>query len=123
MRPAGIACRSSNLTAARVVRICSLPLAAPYAVDRACFRSRRQRSTTLITNSTKSFIGNYSGPSFALTGVYTDSFGHPIAPIFVIGAGSTTVPLVVPATATELFLGIPDANGFEGPSGFYADNS
>ena len=41
----------------------------------------------------------------------------------MIGAGSSTVPFVVPATATELFLGVPDALGFEGPSGYYADNS
>jgi hypothetical protein len=81
------------------------------------------QTTTLITNSTGSFIGNYSGPSFALTGVYTDSTGHSIGSIFVIGAGSSTVPFVVPATATELFFGIPDALGFEGPSGYYADNS
>ena len=75
------------------------------------------------TNSTGSFIGNYTGPSFALTGVYTDSSGHPIGPIFVIGAGSSTVPFVVPVNATELFFGIPDGLGFEGASGFYADNS
>jgi hypothetical protein len=80
-------------------------------------------TTTLITNSTGSFIGNYSGPSFALTGVYTDSTGHPIGPIFVIGAGSPTVPFVVPVNATELFFGIPDGLGFEGASGYYADNS
>ena len=37
-----------------------------------------------------------------------------------IGVGGT---FVVPSGATALFFGLPDANGFNGASGFYADNS
>jgi hypothetical protein len=31
--------------------------------------------------------------------------------------------VIVPTGATELFFGLPDASGFNGPSGYYGDNS
>ena len=31
--------------------------------------------------------------------------------------------MLVPTDATELFFGLPDASGFNGPSGYYGDNS
>jgi hypothetical protein len=38
---------------------------------------------------------------------------------FKIGSSYT---VTVPFGATALFFGLPDANGFNGPSGFYGDN-
>lgn len=76
-------------------------------------------SGSTITNSTGSSVGTYVDPTgaFSLAGVF---LGGSSATPFKIG-GSDTV--IVPVGATELFFGIPDAQGFNGPSGFYSDNS
>jgi hypothetical protein len=73
-----------------------------------------------ITNSTGSAIGNYDDAvgAFALAGAFTG--GSASTTVFKIGSSDT---LVVPTGATLLYFGLPDANGFNGPSGFYGDNS
>jgi hypothetical protein len=72
-----------------------------------------------ITNSTGSTVGTYTDPvgAFALAGFF---FGAADNSPFKIGSSDI---VTVPNGATALFLGLPDANGFNGPSGFYADNS
>jgi hypothetical protein len=64
-----------------------------------------------------STVGTYTGNAFALVGVFDNQFG---AGPFFIGANNT---FVVPTGATELFLGFADAGYFNGPSGYYFDNS
>lgn len=65
-------------------------------------------------------VGPYSGVQFPLVGV----FGGPTLTtpwsIFVIGSADT---VVAPAGATELYLGLPDALGFNNPPGYYNDNT
>jgi hypothetical protein len=72
-----------------------------------------------ITNSTGSSVGTYFDPTgaFALAGFFLGATDHNP---FKVGVGGT---FVVPLGATALFFGLPDGNGFNGPSGFYADNS
>jgi hypothetical protein len=65
-------------------------------------------------------IGTYSiaKGAFALVGVFT---GGAVSNIpFTIGANDT---LVVPTGATKLYFGFADGAGFNGPSGYYQDNS
>ena len=54
---------------------------------------------------------------FPLVGVF--NVGSPWS-IFVIGSADT---VTVPAGATELYLGLPDALGFNNPPGYYNDNT
>ncbi len=72
-----------------------------------------------ITNGLKTEVGGYDDPTgaFALSGVFLGGPGP--HKVFKIGAKST---VTVPAGATRLYLGIPDANGFNGASGTYDDN-
>jgi Domain of unknown function DUF11 len=95
-------------------------------------------------------ISGYEGPQFALTGVFTN--GHPsgsppadysfsgdnepttftpqLNQVFFIGDGRTGTNsnsgapqlFIVPANATELWLGFADAVLFSGPPGTYGDN-
>jgi hypothetical protein len=76
-------------------------------------------SGSLITNSTGSTVGTYTDPTgaFALAGFFLGAANNNP---FKIGAGGT---FTVPVGATALFFGLPDANGFNGPSGFYGDNA
>jgi hypothetical protein len=73
-----------------------------------------------ITNSTGSAIGGYDDPTgaFALAGAFTG--GSASTTVFKIGSSDT---IIVPTGATLLYFGLPDASGFNGPSGFYGDNS
>jgi hypothetical protein len=75
-----------------------------------------------ITNSTGSVVGTYTDPtgSFSLAGVFTGPLGFLGTTPFKIGSSDT---LIVPLGATLLYFGLPDASGFNGPSGFYQDNS
>lgn len=63
-------------------------------------------------------VGAYTGPDNALVGVF--NVGTTWTP-FVIG--SSLSGLLVPSTATLLYLGIPDAFGFNGTPGYYGDNT
>jgi hypothetical protein len=95
-------------------------------------------------------ISGYEGPQFPLTAVFTN--GHPsgsppadysygggtqpttfspqVNQVFFIGDGRTGINnnsgspqlFIVPANATELWLGFADAIGFNGPPGTYGDN-
>ena len=95
-------------------------------------------------------ISGYEGPQFALSGVFTNghpsgsppadySFGGGTEPstfspqlnqVFFIGDGLTGTNsnsgspqlFIVPANATELWLGFADAVDFNGPPGTYGDN-
>ena len=73
---------------------------------------------SVIQNSTGSSVGTYTDPvgAFALAGFFLGAVD--INP-FKIGSRYT---VTVPFGATALFFGLPDANGFNGPSGFYGDN-
>ena len=73
--------------------------------------------TSSIYNTTGSTVGSYNGPVFALAGVF---LGGASSTPFTIGDGGT---FVVPTGATALYLGLPDAPYFNGPSGNYYDNS
>jgi hypothetical protein len=75
-----------------------------------------------ITNSTGSVVGTYIDltGSFSLAGVFTGPSGFLGTTPFRIGSSDT---LIVPVGATLLYFGLPDASGFNGPSGFYQDNS
>jgi hypothetical protein len=75
-----------------------------------------------ITNSTGSVVGTYIDltGSFSLAGVFTGASGFLGTTPFKIGGSDT---LTVPDGATLLYFGLPDASGFNGPSGFYQDNS
>ena len=83
------------------------------------FASNPFGTGSLITNSTGSSVGTYTDPTgaFALAGFYLGAADNNP---FKIGVGGT---FIVPSGATALFFGLPDANGFNGASGFYADNS
>jgi hypothetical protein len=83
------------------------------------FASNPFGTGSLITNSTGSSVGTYTDPTgaFALAGFYLGAADNNP---FKIGVSGT---FVVPSGATALFFGLPDANGFNGPSGLYADNS
>lgn len=73
-----------------------------------------------IVNVTGSSIGNYAAPTaMTLLGVFTGS-GSGVNTIFQIGSGGT---FTAPGGATKLYLGFADAYGFQGNSGWYADNS
>jgi hypothetical protein len=65
-------------------------------------------------------VGPYTGIQFPLVGV----FGGPSITtpwsIFVVGSSSV---LDVPVNATTLYLGFPDALGFNDPPGYYNDNT
>jgi hypothetical protein len=65
-------------------------------------------------------VGPYTGIQFPLVGV----FGGPsiLTPwsIFLVGSSST---LTVPVGVTTLYLGFPDALGFNDPPGYYNDNT
>jgi hypothetical protein len=63
-------------------------------------------------------VGAYSGPVTPLVGAF--DVGSQWA-VFVIG--SDLSGLVVPVGATELYLGVPDALGFNDAPGYYSDNS
>jgi hypothetical protein len=66
-------------------------------------------------------VGSYTGTSgegFQLVGVF-NAGPTPWTP-FVIGTGGT---FVVPADASELYLGLPDGFSFSGPPGTYNDNT
>jgi hypothetical protein len=77
-------------------------------------------SGSTITNATGSSVGAFTDPtaSFLLAGVFTG--GAVSETPFAIGSSYT---VVVPAGATLLYLGLPDAGGFNGPSDYYFDNS
>ena len=74
---------------------------------------------SVINNSTGSTVGTYTDPTgaFALAGFFLGALDNNP---FKIGASDT---LTVPIGATALFFGLPDANGFNGASGFYSDNA
>jgi len=76
-----------------------------------------------ISDSLSTGFGDYNDPNaFALAGVYTDAAGNAIADnqVFRIGASDR---LAAPTDAARLYFGFADGFGFNGPSGFYADNS
>lgn len=75
-------------------------------------------SSSIITDDAGSGVATFSDltGSFPLVGVFNTGSETP----FVIG-GSDTV--VVPVGATRLYFGLADAAGFNGPAGFYNDNS
>ncbi|MGH7011037.1 MAG: PEPxxWA-CTERM sorting domain-containing protein [Caulobacteraceae bacterium] len=58
--------------------------------------------------------------AFPLAGAFTTSTGGALGSVFMVGASDT---LVVPAGAGRLYFGLPDASGFNGSSGYYADNA
>lgn len=63
-------------------------------------------------------VGPFINPvQFPLVGVF--NVGSPWS-IFVIGSTDT---VTVPIGATDLFLGLPDALGFNNPPGYYNDNT
>ena len=92
-------------------------------------------------------ISPYLGPSFALVGVFLGpgipsgagppAFSNPspsvqvVSPqleqVFYVGTGATPSgklrTFMAPRGATRLFLGLPDAAGFNGLAGYYYDNS
>jgi len=76
-----------------------------------------------IINSTITGYGNVgtlSAPvAQELVGVFLGPGITTPATPFIIGSADT---VVVPVGATTLYLGIPDANGFQGAPGYYADN-
>lgn len=63
-------------------------------------------------------VGSYSGVQFPLAGVFLGTPGTPNP--FAIGDSGS---FVVPTGATKLYFGLPDAFGFSGSPGFYADNT
>jgi len=74
----------------------------------------------VITGYTGVFnVGNYSGPAFALTGVFGGSSITTPWSVFLVGSSAF---LTVPDGATQLYLGIPDGDN-SGNVGDYSDNS
>ncbi len=92
-------------------------------------------------------ISGYEGPAFALAGVFTNgspsgsppadygygggteptTFSPQLNQVFFIGDGinsnsGSPQRFIVPANATELWLGFADAFGFTGPPAAYGDN-
>jgi hypothetical protein len=65
-------------------------------------------------------VGAYSGVEFPLVGVFGGPGVSTPWSIFVIGSSDS---VVVPTGATKLYLGIPDALGFNGSPGYYDDNT
>lgn len=65
-------------------------------------------------------VGAYSGVQFPLVGVFGGPGVSTPWSIFVIG---TSDSVVVPTGATKLYLGLPDALGFNGSPGYYDDNT
>lgn len=63
-------------------------------------------------------VGSYTGPDNALVGVF--NVGTTWNPFII---GSSDPGLLVPSTATLLYLGIPDAFSFNGTPGYYGDNT
>ncbi len=70
-----------------------------------------------ITNTLGNGIGNYSGATFALAGVFT---GGASSIPFTVGVGGN---FLVPTGATKFYFGIPDAFGFNGDVDYYFDNN
>jgi hypothetical protein len=73
-----------------------------------------------ITNSTGNLmVGTYTDPvgAFSLAAVFN---GPGVNTPFKVGDSLT---VIVPVGATLIYFGLPDASGFNGPSGFYQDNS
>jgi hypothetical protein len=64
-------------------------------------------------------VGNYTGPTFALTGVFGGSSITTPWSVFFVGSSAL---LTVPGGATQLYLGIPDGDS-SGTVGDYSDNS
>lgn len=58
--------------------------------------------------------------SFPLAGAFTTTGGAALGSVFQVGSSDT---VTAPAGAGRLYFGLPDASGFNGPSGFYADNA
>jgi hypothetical protein len=63
-------------------------------------------------------------------GAYINSVQFPLVGVFNVGTTPWTIlvigskdTLTVPVGATELYLGLPDALGFQNPPGYYNDNS
>ena len=76
-----------------------------------------------ITSSLGNGVTYQSDNAFELAGLFGsgDQDGYaPVGSAFAIGDGLTG--LLVPAGAYRLYLGLPDASGFNGASGYYADN-
>jgi hypothetical protein len=75
---------------------------------------------SVITNSIPGGLtGTYTSPNgsaFALLAVFTGS--TTFSP-FLVGSSDQ---IIVPTAATGLYFGFADAQGFNGPSGFYQDN-
>jgi hypothetical protein len=78
-------------------------------------------SGTSITNSTGSNVSGFSASgAFPLVATFGNASGA-IGDVFKVG--SSDLGVLVPTGATEIFFGLPDASGFNGPSGYYGDNS
>jgi hypothetical protein len=76
--------------------------------------------STITDSIPTSTIGTYNSGTgaFALVGVFTG--GAVSTTPFTIGSNDM---ITVPTGATMLYFGFADAAGFNGPSGFYQDNS
>jgi hypothetical protein len=74
-------------------------------------------NSSLITNSTGSLVGTYSGPTLPLVGVFYDGT-NTYSPFFIGSSDTFAVPMGV----TRVYFGIPDAANFNNPSGYYSDN-
>lgn len=73
--------------------------------------------STISNSISGGTVGTYTsstGAAFALVGSYLN--GNP----FTIGSSDT---IVIPNGVNTLYLGFADAAGFNGPSGYYQDNS
>src|SRR5580698_500952 len=77
--------------------------------------------------------GGLGGPAditgYMNVGAYINSVQFPLVGVFNVGTPWTILvigskdTLTVPVGATELYLGLPDALGFQNPPGYYNDNS
>jgi hypothetical protein len=110
-----------TLTATGLVQCCDTSptpgTVGPNGFNPNPFSASVPPSTISANSGLGSSVGTYAGNAFALVGVFNNELAG--GPIF-IGSSKT---LLVPIGATELFLGFADASGFNGPSGFYQDNS
>jgi hypothetical protein len=89
--------------------------------DTASFATNPFGSGTSITNSTGSNVSGFSASgAFPLVATFGNASGA-IGDVFKVG--SSDLGVLVPTGATEIFFGLPDASGFNGPSGYYGDNS
>jgi hypothetical protein len=74
-----------------------------------------------ISNSTGSSVSGFSTTgAFPLVATFANSFGT-VGDVFKVG--SSDLGVKVPTGATQLYFGLPDASGFNGPSGYYSDNN